>query len=99
MKSIELFSLLRKKKRALLLGFFLFSLLSAFSQTPKVAITGTVVDSAGIGVPTVTVSEKGTKNSTATGATGGFSMNVAGPKSVLVITSVGYAPQEVRIGN
>lgn len=100
MKSIEHLIFVQGTKRMLLLGFLLFSLQSVFSQANgKIAITGTVVDSAGVGVPTVTITEKGTKNSTSTGNTGSFSLNIAGSGSVLVVTSVGYAPQEVRVGN
>ncbi len=96
---IEHLSLLKRKKSTLLLGYLLFSLTSVFSQSnAKIPITGTIVDSAGVGIPTVTVTEKGTKNSTATSQTGGFSLNVTGSRSVLVVTSVGYAPQEVPIG-
>lgn len=100
MKSIEHFSLLFRKKGLLLPGFLLFSFFSVFSQSSnRIPISGTVVDSAGVGVPNVTVSEKGTKNSTATNQTGGFSINVAGSRSVLVISSVGYATQEVPVGS
>ncbi len=99
MKLTEHLSLLCRRKRGLFLGFLLFSLTSVFSQSgTRIPVTGTVVDSAGVGVPNVTVSERGTKNSTATGQTGGFSLNVAGSGSVLVVTSVGYAPQEVTVG-
>jgi TonB-linked SusC/RagA family outer membrane protein len=100
MKSIEHFSLLLKKKELLLLGFLLFSLSSVFSQSgSKISVSGTVVDSAGVGVPNATVTERGTTNSTSTSQTGGFSLNVTGPRSVLVVSSIGYAPQEVRVGN
>lgn len=100
MKSIEHLLSITKRKRMLLLGFLLFSLSSVFSQSAgKIAVTGTVVDSAGVGVPTVTVTERGTSNSTSTSQTGGFSLKVAGPKSVLVVTSVGYAPLEARVGS
>jgi TonB-linked SusC/RagA family outer membrane protein len=99
MKLIEHMSLLWRKKVVLLPGL-LFLSLSVFSQTnTKVPITGTVVDSGGIGVPTVTITERGTKNSTATSQTGGFSLNVAGSRSVLTVTSIGYAPLEVRVGS
>lgn len=100
MKLTEHLSLIWSKEKTLLLCFFLFASACAFSQSgDRVPITGTVVDTAGVGVPNVTVSERGTKNSTATGQTGGFSLNVAGSRSVLVVTSVGYAPQEVHVGN
>lgn len=99
MKLIEHFFLLLKKKDLLVLSILLFSFNSAFSQTSRTTVTGTVVDSSGVGVPTVTVSERGTTNSTATDQTGAFSIKVAGPRSVIVVTSVGYAAQEVRVGN
>ncbi len=100
MKSIEHLFSITTGKRMLLLGFLLFSLSSVFSQSAgKIAVTGTVVDSAGVGVPTVTVTERGTSNSTSTGQTGGFSLKVAGTRSVLSVTSVGYAPLEVRVGS
>jgi TonB-linked SusC/RagA family outer membrane protein len=100
MKSIELLSLLWRKKRVLLPGFLLFSLTSVFSQSgTRIPITGTVVDSAGVGVPNATITERGKKNSTATSQTGGFSLNVAGPSSVLVVSSVGYAPLNVTVGS
>ncbi len=62
----------------------------------KIPITGTVKDSSGAGMSDVTVSEKGTNNATTTSVDGTFSITVAGSKSTLVFTSVGYAPQEVK---
>ncbi len=65
MKSIELLFLLRRKKKMFLLGFLLFSLNAVFSQSgTKIPVIGTIADTTGQGIPTVTVSEKGTKNST-----------------------------------
>jgi TonB-linked SusC/RagA family outer membrane protein len=89
------------EKRKLLLAFlFLFSIyLPAFSQqSPAVTISGIVKDSSGAGLDNATVSEKGTKVATSTSNGGKFSLNVAGEKSVIVITSVGYAPQEIKVG-
>ena len=97
MKPIYPFFLLFSQKRNFLLGFLLFSLHSVFAQS-KIPITGTVVDSSGIGIPTVTVTEKGTRNSTATATNGSFFLNVAGSGSVLVVSSIGYAPLEVGVG-
>ncbi len=100
MKSIEHFSLFfSKKKGMLLLSFLLLSFSSVFSQATKLSVAGTVVDSAGVGVPNVTVSERGTTNSTATDQSGAFSLKVAGTRSVLSVTSVGYAPEDIRVGN
>lgn len=64
----------------------------------KVRITGRVTDSLGKGIPSVTVMEKGTRNTTITGSTGDYSINVAGQQSVLVFSSVGFATREMPVG-
>jgi hypothetical protein len=84
----------------------LFSLLSlGFMYTPlitkaqtKSVITGKVVDDSGKPLEGATIEEKGTTNRTATRSDGSFSMSVAANKT-LVITSVGFAQQEVAIAN
>jgi TonB-dependent SusC/RagA subfamily outer membrane receptor len=83
-----------------LLAFFLFSFLQpVFSQNARISVSGVVRDSSGAGMAMATVAEKGTRNATTTGADGSFTINVANDRSVLVITSVGYSPQEVTVGN
>ena len=61
--------------------FFIFLLVlfsdPVFSQDSRITVTGTVTDSSGIGIPSVSVIEKGTRNATATGTSGGFSIRVA----------------------
>ncbi|HKZ68241.1 MAG TPA: SusC/RagA family TonB-linked outer membrane protein, partial [Chitinophagaceae bacterium] len=89
-----------RKRKLLLLSFFLFSFLHpVFSQTEKINVTGTVKDSSGAGMANVTVSERGTNNATGTNVNGDFAITVAGAKSVLVFTSVGFATREVQVGN
>lgn len=90
-----------RKRKLLLLASFLFSFLhSGFSQTAgKINVTGTVKDSSGAGMANVTVSERGTNNATTTTADGTFNISVAGTKATLIFSSVGYAPEEVKIGN
>lgn len=90
-----------RKAGLLLLALFLFVFsFNAFSQDAgRTTVTGTVRDSAGVGVPGVTVTERGTSNATSTSASGAFTISVAGTNSVLVFTSVGYGQQEVRVGN
>jgi TonB-linked SusC/RagA family outer membrane protein len=65
----------------------------------KISVGGTVTDSTGVGIPQVTVTERGTKNATTTNSSGTFTLNVANPQSVLVFSSVGYAAREVTVGN
>lgn len=72
--------------------------LSAFSQSRKV--TGKITSSVdNQPLPGVTVQVKGTNSTTTTDATGVFSIDVPSDNSVLVLSSVGMKPQEVRVGN
>ena len=64
-----------------------------------VEISGKVTTDKGEPLAGATVTEKGTKNSTATKEDGSFSINVAGEKSVLVISYVGYETQELAVRN
>lgn len=70
----------------------------AWSQSRTVAGKVTSGED-GTGLPGVNVVEKGTSNGTATDADGNFSLNVGGTNSILVFTFVGYATQEVLVGN
>lgn len=84
--------------------FLLFTLLAFFAFTTvfaqeAVTVSGVVRDSAGAAIPQSTVSEKGKKNATTTNAEGKFTLTVANSRAVLVITSVGYTPLEVPVGN
>lgn len=66
----------------------------AITVTGKVTSTGD--DS---GLPGVTILEKGTSNGTVTDIDGSYSIDVAGPNSVLVFSYVGFESQEVAVGN
>lgn len=89
------------RRKIFLLSLFLLSAFGqAFAQNePRITVSGTVTDTAGIGIPTVTVTEKGTKNSVITGDRGEFTIKVANTRSVLAITSIGYLPQELTVGS
>ena len=64
-------------------------------NTIAVTVTGSVSNSKGEPLPGVTVQEKGTSNATVTKENGTFSLSVAGSRSVLVFTYVGYISQEI----
>jgi TonB-linked SusC/RagA family outer membrane protein len=69
----------------------------AWSQTRQV--TGRVVsDSAQLPLGGVTVTVKGTTNSTATNNDGNYSITVS-PSATLVFSSVGFTSREVAVGN
>ena len=88
--SVRQFSIFR-------LIFLLIFIVVSSSVFAQQKITGRVAsgDSALQGV---TVSVKGTTNSTQTDANGRFTIN-ATPNSTLVITSVGFASQEIAVNN
>jgi TonB-linked SusC/RagA family outer membrane protein len=75
----------------------LFSSLGALAQ--ETSVSGSVRDEAGNGMPGVNVVVKGTTTGTATDGSGGYRLSVSGPNAVLVFTFIGYATQEVTVGN
>jgi TonB-dependent starch-binding outer membrane protein SusC len=69
---------------------------SSFAQQ---TVSGRVVDSAStLGVPSVNITVKGTKRTTATDASGNFTI-AASQGDVLVCSSVGYSSSEVKVGS
>jgi TonB-linked SusC/RagA family outer membrane protein len=85
-------------KRCILLLGLLIACSFSYSQT--IRIIGSVTDENSHNpLSGVTVTEKGTSNATATDAEGNFSINVANPKSVLVLSFVGYKKQEIQLNN
>ena len=66
-------------------------------QSGKV-VTGTIVDPSGMPVIGANVMVKGTTNGTITDMDGKFSLEV-GKDAILVVSYVGYANQEISIGN
>jgi TonB-dependent starch-binding outer membrane protein SusC len=89
-----------RKKRLLLrlsiLSFLVF--LFSFSYSQNKEISGRITDSRdGSGLPGVTVLIKGTKKGVQTLSDGRFKISVPNTASTLVISSVGYASQEISI--
>lgn len=69
-----------------------------FAQERK-TVTGTVTDANGDPLPGASVAVKGEEALTATDGIGRFSVSLTPAQNVLVITSVGYEPAEVTVGN
>jgi len=67
-------------------------------ENPEVNVKGTVRDAQGSGIPGVNVLEKGTTNGAITDSRGNFSIEVAGPNSILVFSFIGLTTQEIRVG-
>jgi TonB-linked SusC/RagA family outer membrane protein len=70
---------------------------NSYSQTKTV--TGKVTDDKGAPVAGASVTVKGSKSGTSTHPDGGFTLTAPSNATTLVVTSVGYAPQEVSIGD
>jgi len=65
-----------------------------------VRVTGRVVSGDdNSGLPGVNVVQKGTSNGTVTDIDGNYTLEVPGPESVIVFSSVGFLTEEVTIGN
>lgn len=80
---------------ALLLLFFLVS--SAMMAQDR-QITGKVSDATGP-IPGVNILVKGTTNGAATDDNGDFTITLKSGENTLVISSTGYASQEIQVGN
>ncbi|APZ47103.1 hypothetical protein BW723_12780 [Polaribacter reichenbachii] len=68
---------------------------SNFQHTVK----GTVYDENGNPLPGTSVMEKGTNNGTTSNFEGQFSITVANPNAVLVISYIGYKNEEIQVNN
>lgn len=80
----------------LMLGMVLLnSQLMAQNRT----VTGRVTDSSANPIASASVAVKGTGTGTVTQTDGTFSLNVPGDATTLTISAVGYAAQDVTIGN
>ena len=65
----------------------------------QLLVTGKIVNESGTAVAGVSITEKGTNNVTTSKPDGSFSIIVAGEKSVLIISHIGFAQQEVAVGS
>ncbi|HMJ70230.1 MAG TPA: TonB-dependent receptor [Cyclobacteriaceae bacterium] len=73
-------------------------LLAAYQQT--LTVSGKVLSAPdNEGLPGVNVVVKGTSNGTVTDANGEYRLEVPGPATVLIFTSIGFDTQEVAVGD
>lgn len=90
---------LTKLTRAVMLSIISLLVFANVSHAQDRKVTGKVTDSKGEGIPSATVTVKGTGNSTSTGADGSFSINVPSGSRTLVISSVGFDSKEVPVSD
>jgi TonB-dependent starch-binding outer membrane protein SusC len=68
-------------------------------EKPLLAVSGTITDENNNPLVGVSIVERGTQNGTVTNDGGRFTLNVAGPQSVLVFSFIGYVSQQLTVGN
>ena len=73
-------------------------LLSVFFMLAQDAVTGTIVDDAGEGLPGATILIKGTQNGTISDVDGNFTLNVS-EGTMLVVSFMGFESQEIAASN
>jgi TonB-linked SusC/RagA family outer membrane protein len=90
---------MKKRICVMLSMFFLGILLAGALSAQGIKVTGKITDAAdGSALAGVTVMEKGTANGTMSDQNGAFSLTVS-PTATLLISYVGYAPQELPVNN
>jgi len=65
----------------------------------QIKVTGVINNSDGMPLPGVNITIKGTAKGVQSDADGRFFIEVPGPNTVLVISYIGYANQEIKVGN
>lgn len=89
---------MRKRATVLLLITAMLMINQVSAQARR--ISGKVTDIAGSSLPGVSISEKNSRNGgVISDAQGVFSINVSSSRTVLIISSVGFATREVTVGN
>ncbi|MHA4806873.1 SusC/RagA family TonB-linked outer membrane protein [Flavitalea flava] len=79
---------------AFLAAAFLLFAYPSYSQQPQNTVTGKVVNKTGQGLENVSVTIKGSRTGTVTGADGTFTLRTDRSNAVLVFSLVGYLPVE-----
>jgi TonB-dependent starch-binding outer membrane protein SusC len=90
---------MRKKRKQFKIGLIICALLFTNILFAQKQITGSVSDPAGQPIVGSTIAVKGSTTATQTDGTGHFKIEVPGTNSKIVISSVGFDPQEITVGN
>jgi TonB-linked SusC/RagA family outer membrane protein len=83
--------------RLVLIGFLVTTALLTQAQDRRV--TGRVTGPDNKAIPGVNILVKGTQNGTTTNAEGDFAITVPGSNATLIFSAIGFASQEVAVGN
>ena len=80
----------------LLVGMFF---IHAGALAQSISVSGTITDVEDLPVPGVNILVKGTLTGTASDANGRYTISVPNSNAVLVFSSIGFASQEIAVGN
>lgn len=83
--------------RKLFFLLILFLSVITVGAQQRTTVTGKVTDNTGVGLPGVSVLEKGTMNGTVTNLDGNYTVTVS-PTSTLVFSFIGFVSQEIAVG-
>lgn len=83
--------------KKLLFLFFLILSVTIINAQQRTTVSGKVTDKTNLGLPGVTILEKGTQNGTITNMDGDYSLQVS-PQSTLVFSFVGFQTVEQQLG-
>ena len=82
-------------KKIAFLFYFMMSVTIVMAQQ-QIVVTGHVTDDSNLGLPGVTIIEKGTTTGTITDVEGNFSIETS-PRATLIFSFIGFATQEIPI--
>lgn len=80
-------------------SLLLLMLISAVAHGQETVVRGKVTDEAGAGMPGVNIVVKGTTNGTTSDENGDFALGISSNDAVLAFSFIGYASQEIVVGN
>src|SRR5688500_4387119 len=89
---------MKQNNRLVLLLILLLGNTVIFAQEKR-TISGVVSDNTGLPLPSATVTQKNTNNSTVTDADGRYSISVEGTNVVLIFTSISFGTKELSVGS
>jgi len=81
------------------LSLILFGFAISLTFAQETTVTGSVSSDAEGPIPGVNIVIQGTTTGAVTDVDGNFTITVSGPDAVLVFTSIGYAAQNITVGN
>ena len=86
-------------RKLIFLSWILAAWVLGIQNVSAQQVNGRVTDETGVPLMGVNVFEKGTTNGTVTNLDGYYEINVSGTDAVLLFSYIGYANQEITVGN